>query len=248
MDQPNRVATTARRRAVATLTLVCIGLMATACASTLKPLPEGSATFGGPYHVGPPDQLLVNIQPEPVIDRTVVVRPDGKISIDLVGDVAAAGRTAEEIAADIQERIGKFKRDATVTVSVTTAASVAITVLGEVRNPTVFPLTRETRVVEAIGQVGGPSLFASSSGIRVIRTGDSGTEVYDVDLGAITDGDLSTNVLLRGGDIVYIEPTIFAKVGYAIGQVFFPIQQLMGGGGSIASTIAGGGFAGGGRP
>lgn len=226
--------------------VLVLASLSLACASTEpKPLPAGAAAFSTAYHVGPPDQLLVSIQPEPVLDRTVVVRPDGKISIDLVGDVVAAGRTVEEIAADIQERIAKYKRDAVVTVSVTTAASVAITVLGEVRGPKVFPLTRETRVVEAIGEVGGPSLYARTGKIRVVRTQAPAPEVYVVDLDAITEGDLSTNILLRGGDVVYVEPTIFAKIGYAIGQLFFPLQQLMGGSGSIAATIAGGGFAGG---
>ena len=69
------------------------------------------------YRVGPPDLLDITILPDPVIEREVVVRPDGMISVDLVGDIPAAGRTTEEIAADVEARIGRFKRDARVTVA-----------------------------------------------------------------------------------------------------------------------------------
>jgi len=240
----------AARCRVATLAALALALGSLACSSvTPAPQPMGPNAFPGPYRVGPPDQLLVSILPEPQIDRTVVVRPDGKISIDLVGDVDAAGRTPEEIAADIQERISKYKRDASVTVSVAKADSIAITVLGEVRAPKVFPLQRETRVVEALGEVGGPSFFASTSKIRVVRPADPTPAVFIVDLDDITEGDLSTNIQLNGGDIIYVEPTIFAKIGYALQQVLFPFQQIIGGGGAMAAFAMGGNIAGGGiRP
>jgi len=236
----------AASRRFATLAAVGFALCSLACSSPATPAPQpaGPMAFPGPYRVGPPDQLLISILPEPQIDRGVVVRPDGKISIDLVGDVEAQGRTPEEIAADIQERISKYKRDATVTVSVVKADSIAITVLGEVRVPKVFPLQRETRVVEALGEVGGPSFFASKSKIRVVRPAEPTPAVFLVDLDDITDGDLSTNILLSGGDIIYVEPTIFAKIGYALQQVLFPFQQIIGGGGAMAAFAMGGNVAG----
>jgi polysaccharide export outer membrane protein len=240
----------AASRRLATFAVLALALGSIACSSA-KPAPQpmGQNAFPGPYRVGPPDQLLVSILPEPQIDRTVTVRPDGKISIDLVGDVDAAGRRPEEIAADIQTRISKYKRDASVTVSVAKADSIAITVLGEVRAPKVFPLARETRVVEALGEVGGPSFFASTSKIRVVRPGEPTPAVFLVNLDDITEGDLSTNIQLNGGDIVYVEPTVFAKIGYALQQVLFPFQQIIGGGGAMAAFAMGGNVAGGGiRP
>lgn len=239
----------ASRRVVKTA-MQALALTSLACASaTPAPQPAGPTAFPGPYLVGPPDQLLVSILPEPQIDRTVTVRPDGKISIDLVGDVNAAGRTPEEIAGDIQEKITRYKRDASVTVSVAKADSIAITVLGEVRIPKVFPLQRDTRVVEALGEVGGPSFFASTSEIRVVRPANPTPAVFLVNLDDITEGDLSTNIQLNGGDIIYVEPTIFAKIGYALQQVLFPFQQIIGGGGAMAAFAMGGNIAGGGiRP
>ena len=214
--------------ALATTALGCAG-------PTLAPPP----TIGSieSYRIGAPDSLSVTILPEPAISQEVVVRPDGMISIDLVGDVAAAGRTAEEIAADIEQRIARYKRDARVTVAVDAAQSTAITVLGEVANQQSFPLLKETRVAEAIGRVGGVSSwgFASSGNVRVIRSEGGETAVYKVDLGAIQKGDLRTNIVLARGDIIYVPSTAWAKVGYVFQAILFPFQPFIG----VATSAAG---------
>lgn len=194
-----------------------------------------------PYRVGPPDRLQITILPEPAIQRSVVVRPDGMISVELIGDVPAAGRTVEEIAQDIEKRISRYKRDADVTVSLEASLSTEITVLGEVGRPSTFPLSRETRIIEAIGLVGGPRLFAAKSRVRVIRPQGSTTEVYSVSLNAIENGDLSQNMLLKPGDIVVVPPTVMATIGYKLSELFFPFSQLLGFGGQVTTTVVTGG-------
>jgi polysaccharide export outer membrane protein len=179
------------------------------------------------YEVGPPDNLVVTILPDPPVVENVVVRPDGMITIQLVGDVLAGGRTTAQIAADIQNRIGRFKRGAMVTVALAGAQSALVTVVGEVRGPTTFPLTRQMRVSEAIGTVGGLTLFADDDELFLIRGGTK-TQVVKVDFDAIQSGDLRTNVQVYGGDIIYVEPTILAKIGYGIQQVLFPFTPFFG--------------------
>ena len=84
--------------------LFALGLLATlGCSTTLAPPP--SAPTPSTYRVGAPDQLLVSILPDPVIERAVTVRPDGMISIDLAGDIRAAGHTVDEIAAEVEKRV-----------------------------------------------------------------------------------------------------------------------------------------------
>jgi polysaccharide export outer membrane protein len=196
----------------------------------------------GGYRVGPPDELMISVLPDPAIERKSTVRPDGMISIDLVGDVPAAGRTSEEIAQDIQERIGRFKRDASVTVSVMNSLSSEITVVGEVGRPSTFPLQRETRLIEAIGMVGGARQFADKEGIRIIRFEDGQTTVMTVSLAGIEHGDLSTNYLLRGGDVIVVPPTKIAAAGYWVQSVFFPVQAILGiGVGVMTGGVVGGG-------
>lgn len=212
-----------------------------ACATTDTAPP--AAPTAQPYRIGPPDHLVIHILPEPIIERSVVVRPDGMISIDLVGDVPAAGRTAEEIAEDIQTRIGRYKRDARVTVALQQSLSTEITIFGEVRRPGTFPLDRETRLAAALGRVGGPRPLAALSRIRIIRFEDGQTRVYKSNLKAIEKGDLSSNMLMRGGDIIIVPPTRWASVGYTVAALFFPIQQILGLGSKVTTTVITGGVA-----
>jgi polysaccharide export outer membrane protein len=217
-----------------------IAPLLSACSSTGTGQPPGPEVSA--YRVGSPDQLRITIIPDPVIEREVTVRPDGKISIDLVGDVAAAGRTTEEIAADIQTRIGRYKRDAQVTVALAAALSDQVTVLGEVDRPSTFPLSSQTRLVEAIGLVGGPTTFAAKGRVRLIRTAEGQTRVYSVNLSAIEKGNLTTNYVLQGGDLVVVPPGVMAMIGYQLQALLFPFQQLLGFGGNVTTKVFTGGI------
>ncbi|HEY8120645.1 MAG TPA: polysaccharide biosynthesis/export family protein [Myxococcota bacterium] len=209
-----------------------------ATAHTVNPPPAPELL---PYRVGPPDNLMIAILPDPVIERSATVRPDGMISIDLVGDVPAAGRTTSEIAQDIQARISRFKRDASVNVSLSSSLSTEITIIGEIRAST-FPLQRETRLIEAIGIVGGlRQSMSDMNNIRIIRVEDGQVKILTADVRAIQAGDLSTNYTLRGGDIVYVPPTVGAKIGYWVQGIFFPLQSVLGLGAKVGGAVATGG-------
>lgn len=198
---------------------------ATAACSTV-PQPPPLPPPVEPYVVGAPDVLNVLIVPEPRIERSVVVRPDGMISIDLIGPVPAVGRTPEEIAADVQNRIAPLKAGAQVTVWVTSPASRTVTLLGEVRSPSTIVLPGQTRLSQAIGLVGGPTLFASKGKVRIVRYENFMTVVHSVDFSAIENGDLAENMFLQGGDLVVVPPTVLARIGYAMAALLFPFQPL----------------------
>jgi polysaccharide export outer membrane protein len=225
-----------RSAAVARL-LAVSALCAVACSTTVTAPPVAPAPED--YVVGAPDQLLIHILPEPEIERQVRVRPDGMISIDLVGDVQAAGRTPMEIAKAIEEKISRYKRDATVNVDVVTSPSRFVTVVGEVGRPSNLPLERVTRVTEVIGQVGGTRPFASLNNIRVIRQDGRDARVLDVRLADIQRGDLSTNVVLQEGDLVVVPPTLLARIGYTLQMIFFPFQPVVSTAGSVGGTAIG---------
>jgi len=191
------------------------------------------------YVVGAPDTLFITILPEPEINREVRVRPDGMISIDLIGDVQAAGRTPFEIAQAIQEEIGRYKRDASVNVAVLNSPSQFVTIYGEVGSPGTFELATETRLTEAIGRVGGTRPFASLNNIRVVRTNGTNTEVISVHLADIKKGDLSTNLVIQEGDLIVVPPTWLARVGYAMQMIFFPFQPVVGTLGAIGGASQG---------
>jgi polysaccharide export outer membrane protein len=219
---------------------LCLALFlgSVACFSP-DPTPPPMAPPVQGYVVGAPDTLLVTILPDPEISREVRVRPDGMISIDLIGDVQAGGRTPFEISQVIQLEIGRYKRDATVNVSVLNSPSQFVTIYGEVARPGTFELATETRVTEAIGRVGGTRPFASLNNVRVIRTNGSNTEVISVHLGDIKKGDLSTNFVIQEGDLVVVPPTWLARVGYAMQMIFFPFQPIVGTLGAIGGASTG---------
>ena len=217
--------------------LVALGVLALGCSTNPQPPPAAPSIEG--YVVGAPDELAIHILPDPEINREVRVRPDGMISIDLVGDVQAAGRTPMQIALDIQDQIWRFKRDAVVNVTVISSPSQFVTVYGEVTTPGIFALETETRVSEAIGHVGGTRPFANLDAVRLIRSRGNQTEILMVDLDAISYGDMSTNHVLREGDLIVVPPTILARFGYAMQAVLFPFQPLIAAGTS-AGAIAGG--------
>jgi len=164
------------RTLIALLALVVLGSVG--CMP--NPMPPPTAPPIERYIVGAPDLLQISILPAPEILRDVRVRPDGKISIDLIGDVQAAGHTPQEIAAKIQQEIGRYKRDAAVNVTVVDSPSQFVTVFGEVARPGIFPLDSETRVSEAIEDSktrGGP-VQAVRRGLLWARAGAIFARLY----------------------------------------------------------------------
>lgn len=223
---PHLAGSASARRALDVLVLSLVALLLGACASTLVPPPPTPQTTAI-YRIGAPDRLLVSVLPEPVIEREATVRPDGRISIDLIGDVEVSGRTAEEIAEAIRSEISRFKRDAVVTVSVVAANSSTVTLFGMISRPGTMILQRNTRVAEAVGSAGGATIYASKGRVRVIRSDSQATQVLAVNLRHIQHGDQSTNVMLQDGDIIVVPPNALARIGFALQTILFPFQQVL---------------------
>ncbi len=236
---------TIRVRTLAAAALLLVLAPCLGCRTTY-PSPADSGPTGV-YRVGPPDSLLITVLPEPLISRSVKVRPDGMISFDLVGDVPVAGRTVTEIAEDMERRIARYKRDASVTVFLAGSSSTTVTILGQAGRQTTFALPRDTRLIEVIGAVGGWSpTTAAASRIRIIRLTDGEPEVFGADLNAIVKGDLRTNYLLRGGDIIFIPRNVSATIGLAVAKALFPLSSIISlsiQGGRIAIMVQSGGTA-----
>jgi len=203
------------------------GLALLGPAACVSPAPPPAIDPMLAYRVGAPDQIQISILPEPAIERVLTVRPDGKVSLDLIGDVQAAGLTPEEIAESVRVAISRYKRDASVTVTVIAAESDTIILFGEVRGPGTFPILHDIRVAEAIAQLGGTTLFASKRYVRVIRSDSKKTVVHRVNLSRIQSGDLSTNIQLVSGDIIVVPPTFLARIGYFMQQLLFPFQPII---------------------
>ncbi len=129
------------------------------------------------YRVGVDDILTINVWHEPDISRTVNVRPDGKISLPLVGEVQASGRTIMELQEEIRTSLGQYLKDPEVVVILTEMRSKRINVMGEVAKPGTFPLSQSMGVLDAIAVAGGLKEFAKKNKIYILRITPDGQRV-----------------------------------------------------------------------
>ncbi len=195
---------------------VAIGLIATllaACASgggsqVAPPAPQQAAVDD--YAIGVDDVVQVSVWRNPELGITVPVRPDGKISVPLVGDVMAGGRTPAEVAADIQDKLSAYVRDPQVAVILTDLRSheflSRVRVTGAVRQPISIPHRQGMTILDAVLAAGGVNEFAAPDrSVLYRKSADGQTSNHAVRLDRILNrGDLSTNFQVAPGDVITV--------------------------------------------
>jgi len=165
------------------------------------------------YLIGPGDNLSITVWHNPEVSLTVPVRPDGKISTPLVEDLSASGKTATELARDIEKALSKFIQQPVVTVIVTGFVgtySEQIRVIGQAAKPQALPYRKEMSLLDVLIAVGGMTEFASGNKASILRTIDGKQQKLPVRLNDLMkDGDISANMAMRPGDILVIPESIF---------------------------------------
>lgn len=164
------------------------------------------------YTISPGDVLEISVWQHPELDRTVTVRPDGRISFSLIGDVNAARLTPAELDKLITRRLSKYVQNPEVTVIVTdifTDISIRrnqILILGQVTRPGVYPIEERVTILEAIAKAGSYTERAALEKVTITRKSEKETpKVIKVDLEkVIIEGDRSKDVILKPGDVVYV--------------------------------------------
>ncbi|WP_421693810.1 polysaccharide biosynthesis/export family protein [Aestuariivirga sp.] len=157
------------------------------------------------YRLAPMDVVDVTVYDVPNLSRTAQVSAAGFISLPLVNDVKASGRTTDQLQHDIAAKLKKdFMQSPQVFVSVKEYNSQRVTVDGAVKNPGVFPMKGKTTLVEAIASAGGLSDMGSPSGIYVLRKVDGKKMAARFDLNEIRKGQKDDPVL-RAGDIIMVD-------------------------------------------
>lgn len=193
-------------------------LLAAGCATQPGEVVEGPPPGGSEvvekYLVGVDDTLSVSVWRNPELSVTAVVRPDGMITVPVIGDVLAVGKTPEEVASDIRERLSTYIRNPQVAVSVTQLVSNAfltrVRVTGAVVSPISSPHRPGMTVLDAVLEAGGMTDFAAPDQARLYRKVNGQVKAYAVHLKQILQkGDLSTNYELLPGDIISIPERSF---------------------------------------
>ncbi|MEY8200634.1 MAG: polysaccharide biosynthesis/export family protein [Colwellia sp.] len=166
------------------------------------------------YYIGVDDVLQINVWRNPDLSVTVPVRPDGKITVPLVGDIQAGGKVPMVVASDINKKLKKYIREPQVTVILTQLRShefvSRIRVTGAVQSPASLPYRQGMTVLDAVLQAGGLNEFASANGGRLFRKTSNSTEQYSIYLSDIfNSGELETNYELMPGDIISVPERLF---------------------------------------
>jgi protein involved in polysaccharide export with SLBB domain len=194
--------------------LVLVSLLATACMYHLPAITgeQAEPSDAGDYRIGANDVLSVKFFYTPELNEDVSVRPDGKLSLQLVGEVAAAGHTPAEVSKDLATSYARFLAKPEVTVIVRSFGSQRAFVGGEVKAPGMVAVDGKTDLAGAVFQAGGALDTAELSTVVLLRRGASGREVYRVDLSDALEGAAPMPVL-RAYDVVYVPKSVIAQVG-----------------------------------
>lgn len=177
-----------------------LGVLA-ACATTKAPVHEGEVAQRAPFRLGTGDVIEVTVYRDPDLTRTVPVRPDGKISLPIVGEVDAAGKEPEEVRKEIAQKLNAYVRDPTVvSLVVREVHSKRFYVVGEVAHAGMFPLQGSVNVLQALALAGGLGEFSARSNVTVVRA--SSSDRVTVALDDLWDG--RSLVLMQPGDTLVV--------------------------------------------
>jgi len=174
-------------------------------AATAAPDKNASAMVAGPdYIIGPEDGLSINVWKEAELTATLPVRPDGKISLPLIGDVQAAGMTPKELGESVTEKLKKFVADPRVTVVVTAINSKRVYLVGEVLHSGGLPMLPHMTVLQALSSA-GMNQFANTKKIYVLRIENGKQQKLPVNYRKLVKGqDMDHNYVLQPGDTIVV--------------------------------------------
>jgi len=157
------------------------------------------------YIIGASDVLTVTVWREPTLSGSILVRPDGMISLALLGDVQASGLTPLDLANQISQKLKKFYQDPKVSVVVTAINSKQVFLIGEVTKKGPVPMTSGMTLLEAISSAGGLTDFANAKKIYVLRNQEKGSQIrIPINYKAALKGDSNFNLALKPGDTIVV--------------------------------------------
>lgn len=181
---------------------------------SISDLKERPVSIVDDYRIGIGDTLQIDVWKNPDLGVEVPVRPDGKISAPLVGDITVAGLSPEDVAMQLTERLSRFVRSPNVAVIMTGLASTTyisrVRVTGAVQNSISLQHSQGMTLLDAVLASGGPNEFADTKNTKLFRRISDETMMVEIDLDSIlVKGNLSDNIQLEAGDTITIPERLF---------------------------------------
>ncbi len=157
------------------------------------------------FQIGVSDVLTISVWKNPELSAQVPVRPDGKITLPLVGEVQAAGMTPDQLRQELNGQFASYVTAPTISVVVNEINSMKIFIVGEVRSPGSYDVIQPTRLMQALAMAGGLSEYADKSDVLVLRQQGSAERRIIVSVKGITSGKkMADNILLEPGDTIVV--------------------------------------------
>jgi polysaccharide export outer membrane protein len=188
--------------AAAAIALTVGSLAPLAAKDDKKPVPQAPG-LNDDYHVATGDKLRIEVYKDAQLSQSVQVRPDGKITMPLIGDIEATGRTPIELRDAIAASLKEYITNPTVTVIVVEATLATAYVMGEVNHPGAVTMPAPLTILQALALAGGLKDFADARNIRVLRKGPSGVETISFNYKDAVKSPRAP-VYLRAGDTVVV--------------------------------------------
>lgn len=191
------------------------GLVLAGCMTSYPDAPQKSfmEEDKSEYLIGPGDNLQVFVWRNPDLTTSVPVRPDGRISVPLIENVIAAGKTPSQLGTEIEEILKEYIQEPKVTIIVTGFVgpfAEQIRIVGEAAEPRAISFKRNMTILDAMIQVGGLTEYAAGNRAVIVRKVDGQEKIYRVRLNdLLRGGDVSANVELVPGDIIIVPETRF---------------------------------------
>ena len=184
-----------------------------AAASEAERAAEAAAAAKDVYVIGPGDMLGIFVYRSPELSTEVPVRPDGRISMPLVQDVTAAGKTPPALCRELEQRLKEYIRDPNVTVIVRGFVGPfdrQVRVIGEAAEPAAIPYREHMTVLDVMIATKGLTRYAAGNSAVIVRSSGASRKSLNVRLNdLIKDGDISQNVEMLPGDVLIIPQTWF---------------------------------------
>jgi polysaccharide export outer membrane protein len=178
------------------------------------------------YTINEADVLYISVWREPDLSQEVIVRPDGKISFPLTGEVSAAGLSFGQLKKELTRRLQRYLKYPVVSISLRKIGGRKVIVLGEVKRPGVYAVSGKKTLLEAIALAGGFNDDAVASSVILIRGGLRNPEGKRFNLSrAIKKTEGGQNVSLQPEDIVFVPKKFIANVNYYLTQILNPISR-----------------------
>ncbi len=216
----------AASRPVAAMVQVSAAPVAVAGAPPTSAIATAPVEAPSDYFIGPQDLLKVEVFGVESLNRSVRVNSRGQISLPLVGLVQAAGRTGEQLAADIATRLAKdYLQNPQVTIFIEEFTSQRATVVGSVKSPGVYPLKGRTTLLQVVAGAGGTTNVATGTAMVLRSEPDGMRKMRQYDLEAIRDGKAPDPEVL-GEDVVHVETSGFKATAKEIMEFVLPFWLI----------------------